>query len=103
LQSLELLGIGCRNLADHALAGFTVNRKHIGDALERNPILVTALNPVIGYEKGAAIAKKAYADGRSVMDVAAQMTDLSVDELKRLLDPSALTEGGIKGAGSSGQ
>ncbi|MGO9991106.1 MAG: class II fumarate hydratase [Steroidobacteraceae bacterium] len=103
LQSLELLGIGCRNLADHALAGFTVNRKHIGDALERNPILVTALNPVIGYEKGAAIAKKAYADGRSVMDVAAQMTDLSIDELKRLLDPSALTEGGIKGAGSSGQ
>ena len=103
LQSLELLGIGCRNLADHALAGFTVNRKHIGDALERNPILVTALNPVIGYEKGAAIAKKAYADGRSVMDVAAQMTDLSVDELKRLLDPSALTEGGIKGAGSPGQ
>jgi fumarate hydratase class II len=103
LQSLELLGIGCRNLADHALAGFTVNRKHIDDALERNPILVTALNPVIGYEKGAAIAKKAYADGRSVMDVAAQMTDLSIDELKRLLDPSALTEGGIKGAGSSGQ
>ena len=103
LQSLELLGIGCRNLADHALAGFTVNRKHIGDALERNPILVTALNPVIGYERGAAIAQKAYAEGRSVMDVAAQMTDLSVDELKRLLDPSALTEGGIKDAGSSGQ
>jgi fumarate hydratase class II len=102
LQSLELLGIGCRNLADHALAGFTVNRKHIGDALGRNPILVTALNPVIGYEKGAAIAKKAYADGRPVIDVAAQMTDLSIDELKRLLDPRALTEGGIKGGGSSG-
>src|SRR5450631_65311 len=102
LQSLELLGIGCRNLADHALAGFTVNRKHIGDALGRNPILVTALNPVIGYEKGAAIAKKAYADGRLVIDVAAQMTDLSIDELKRLLDPRALTEGGIKGGGSSG-
>jgi fumarate hydratase, class II len=102
LQSLELLGVGCRNLADHALAGFTVNCKHIGDALGRNPILVTALNPVIGYEKGAAIAKKAYADGRPVIDVAAQMTDLSIDELKRLLDPQALTEGGIKGGGSSG-
>jgi fumarate hydratase class II len=102
LQSLELLGIGCRNLADHALAGFTVNVARIGDALERNPILVTALNPVIGYEKGAAIAKKAYAEGRPVIDVAAQMTDLSVDELKRLLNPRALTEGGIKGTGSSG-
>jgi len=72
LQSLELLGIGCRNLADHALAGFRVNRERIGDALEQNPILVTALNPVIGYEKGAAIAKKAYAEGRSVLDVAAE-------------------------------
>ena len=53
----------------------------------------------------AAIAgsRKSYADGRPVMDVAAQMTDLSIDELKRLLDPKALTEGGIKGAGSSGQ
>ncbi|HWJ36406.1 MAG TPA: class II fumarate hydratase [Steroidobacteraceae bacterium] len=102
LQSLELLGIGCRNLADHALAGFTVNRASIGAALERNPILVTALNPVIGYEKGAAIAKKAYAEGRAVLDVAAEMTDLGIDELKRLLDPAALTEGGIKGAGSSG-
>jgi fumarate hydratase class II len=102
LQSLELLGIGCRNLADQALAGFTVNRETISDALERNPILVTALNPVIGYEKGAAIAKKAYAEGRAVLDVAAEMTDLSIDDLKRLLDPMALTEGGIKGAGSSG-
>jgi fumarate hydratase class II len=102
LQSLELLGSGCRNLADHALAGFTVNRATISDALARNPILVTALNPVIGYEKGAAIAKKAYAEGRAVVDVAAEMTDLSIDDLKRLLDPMALTEGGIKGAGSSG-
>jgi fumarate hydratase class II len=102
LQSLELLGIGCRNLADHALANFAVNRRHIGDALDRNPILVTALNPVIGYEQGAAIAKQAYADGRPVLEVAAQMTDLSIDELKRLLDPRALTLGGIKGAGSSG-
>ncbi|GAC1305917.1 MAG: class II fumarate hydratase [Steroidobacteraceae bacterium] len=102
LQSLELLAIGCRNLADHALAGFTVNRRHIDRALEFNPILVTALNPVIGYEKGAAIAKKAYADGRPILEVAAEMTNLPVDELRRLLDPRALTEGGIKGAGASG-
>jgi fumarate hydratase, class II len=103
LQSLELLGIGCRNLADHAVAGFTVNRRAMGAALRLNPILVTALNPVVGYEKGAAIAKKAYADGRAVLEVAAEMTDLSMDELRQLLDPIALTEGGIKGAGSTGQ
>jgi fumarate hydratase class II len=101
LQSLELLGIGCRNLADHALVGFTVNRERIGAALDRNPILVTALNPIIGYDKGAAIAKKAYAEGRPVLEVAAEMTDLSVAELERLLNPLALTAGGIK-TGSSG-
>jgi fumarate hydratase, class II len=102
LQSLELLAIGCRNLADHALAGFTVDRERLQEALERNPILITALNPVIGYEKGAAIAKKAYAEGRPILDVAAEMTNLGVDELRRLLDPKSLTEGGIKGGGSSG-
>jgi aspartate ammonia-lyase len=100
LQSLELLAIGCRNLADNAIAGFSVNRERIQDALARNPILVTALNPIIGYEKGAAIAKKAYREARSIAEVAAEMTDLSPDELRRLLDPKSLTEGGIKGAGS---
>ena len=100
LQSIELLAIGCRNLADHAIAGFGVNRERIDDALARNPILVTALNPIIGYEKGAAIAKKAYREGRPILDVAVEMTDLNRDELRRLLDPKSLTEGGIKGAGS---
>ena len=101
IQSLELLAIGSRSLADNALAGFTVNRARLAEALARNPILVTALNPVIGYEKGAAIAKKAYAEGRPVLEVAAEMTQLSADELRRLLDPKALTEGGIHGAGSA--
>ncbi|MEO7206435.1 MAG: class II fumarate hydratase [Steroidobacteraceae bacterium] len=100
LQSMQLLAIGCRNLADHAIAGFSVNHARIQDALARNPILVTALNPIIGYEKGAAIAKRAYREGRPILDVAAEMTDLSLDELRRLLDPKSLTEGGIKGAGS---
>ncbi|HTD75285.1 MAG TPA: class II fumarate hydratase [Steroidobacteraceae bacterium] len=99
LQSIELLAIGSRNLADHALAGLTVNPERMQEALARNPILVTALNPRIGYEKGAAIAKKAYREGRPILEVAAEMTDLSIDELKRLMDPMSLTEGGIKGAG----
>ena len=95
LQSIELLSNASRQLADKAIAGFTVNTAHIKEALDRNPILVTALNRVIGYEKGAAIAKKAYAEGRSVIDVAAEMTDLSEAELKQLLDPEKLTQGGI--------
>jgi fumarate hydratase class II len=100
LQSVQLLAIGSRNLADHALANFSVNFEHLQDALARNPILVTALNPLIGYEKGAAIAKKAYKEGRPILEVAEQMTNMKRDELARLLDPKSLTEGGIKGGGS---
>jgi len=96
LQSIEILSNACTCLAENAIAGFTVNQENLDRALNRNPILVTALNPVIGYEKGAAVAKKAYAEGRPVKDVAREMTDLSDEELDRLLDPAALTEGGIK-------
>lgn len=96
LQSIEILANASRRLADAAIAGFTVNLENINRALDRNPILVTALNPVIGYEKGAAVAKAAYKQGRPVKDVAREMTDLTDEELDRLLDPAALTEGGIK-------
>ena len=96
LQSIELLANASTCLADKAIRGFTVNQENISRALGRNPILVTALNPVIGYELGAAVAKKAYADGRPVKDVAKEMTDLSDEELDRLLDPGALTKGGIQ-------
>ena len=57
---------------------------------------MTALNPVIGYEKGVLIAKKAYAEGRPIKDVAREETDLTDDELDRLLDPTDLVKGGIK-------
>lgn len=96
LQSIEILANAIVALADNAIAGFTVNTENLERALGRNPILVTALNPVIGYEKGAKIAKKAYAEGRAVKDVAREMTDLDDEELDRLLDPAGLTEGGIK-------
>jgi fumarate hydratase, class II len=101
VQSLELLGIASRNLAGHAIAGFKVNEDRLREALDRNPILVTALNPIIGYEKGAAIAKKAYAEGRPILDVAAEMTGMNAEELRRLLDPLTLTTGGVV-KGSSG-
>jgi fumarate hydratase class II len=95
LQSIELLANSARLLGDQAIAGFTVNQERLQQQLGRNPILVTALNAVIGYEKGAHIAKTAYAQGRPVMDVAREMTDLTEDELARLLDPVGLTQGGI--------
>ena len=97
LQSIGILAGSSRLLGDSAIKGFVVNVDSIKSSLERNPILVTALNPVIGYELGAATAKKAYKEGRSIRDVARETTGLSGEELERLLDPLELTRGGIKG------
>jgi fumarate hydratase class II len=102
IQSVELLASASRLLADSAIAGFKVNQARLDEALERNPILVTALNPVIGYEKGAAIAKRAYKEGRAIRDVAVEETDLGAAKLEKLLDPLELTKGGIKGDGAGG-
>ena len=96
LQSASLLAAACRVLADKAIVGFKVNQAKLDEALDRNPILVTAMNPVIGYEKGAAIAKKAYAQGRPIREVARELTDLTDAELDRLLNAMELTKGGIK-------
>jgi len=95
LESLDILGNAARLLADRAIATFRVREEKLEQALSRNPILVTALNPVIGYEKGAAAAKRAYAEGRPIIDVAAEMTELSREELEKLLDPVKLTKGGL--------
>jgi len=97
LQSIELLANVSSALADAAIKGFKVNKQKLDDALDRNPILVTALNSVIGYDKGAAIAKQAYKEGRAIRDVAAEKTQLTPEQLRELLDPLELTKGGIKG------
>ena len=99
LQSIDLLSNAARVLADSAIAGLKVNETRVNEALARNPILVTALNPIIGYELGAKIAKQAYAEGRPIRDVAAEHTSLSTQELDKLLDPSELTKGGVKAEG----
>jgi len=95
LQSITLLARVASVLADKAIADFAVNQARTADLVDRNPIMVTALNPVTGYEMGAKIAKRAYAEGRKVKDVAAEMTKLTPGELDRLLNPRAMTEGGI--------
>jgi len=96
LQSLDILANVSRLLADSAISGFRVRTDNINKALERNPILVTALNPVIGYELGAATAKQAYKQRRPIKEVALETTNLSEEELDRLLDPLEITKGGIK-------
>ncbi|MDH5914079.1 class II fumarate hydratase [Vibrio splendidus] len=97
LESIELLANSSVALADKAIATFTVRQDNLDLALSKNPILVTALNPVIGYLKAADIAKKAYKEGLPILDVAERETDLSREELSKLLDPTTLTQGGIAG------
>ena len=95
LHSLKLLTNVSRQLADKAIASFKVNEASLQQSVTRNPILVTALNPIIGYLKAAEIAKIAYKEGRAIIDVAAEHTDLSREELSQLLNPAKLTEGGL--------
>ncbi len=102
LQGIELLANASCTLARSAIAGFASNTRQIAAALDRNPMLVTALNPVIGYDKAAAIAKRAYAEGRPIREVAAEMTDLDEQRLAKLLDPAALTRGGVRHGDSGG-
>jgi fumarate hydratase class II len=95
LKSINLLGNAMPLLANKAIKTFKVNSKNINESLSKNPILVTALNRVIGYSKAAAIAKKAYKENKSIIDVAHEETGINKSELKKLLDPSKLTKGGI--------
>jgi fumarate hydratase class II len=97
LQSIELLANVSRLLADKAITGFVVREDNLKKTLALNPILVTALNPLIGYLKAAEIAKIAYRQKRPIIDVAAEMTGIPYAELENLLDPAALTAGGISG------
>ncbi len=96
-EAIGLLAHSMRELADNAIATLKIRKDKVAEALDRNPILVTALNPVIGYEKAAKIAKRAYAENRPVLDVALEDSGLTEKQLRKLLDPTALTKGGIQG------
>lgn len=96
LKSINLLSGAMGVLSKKAIRSFKVNHQNLEISLSKNPILVTALNPIIGYEKAAYIAKKAYEDNRPIIDVAAEETSLSSAKLKKLLDPAKLSKGGFQ-------
>ena len=95
LQSVQILAKASEHLADKAISGFKVNKENIERALVRNPVLATALNPLIGYDRAAAIAKQAYREKRPLIDVAEELTDIPRSELERLLAPQLLADGGL--------
>ena len=94
LKSINLLSGAMNVLSKKAISSFKVNHENLAVSISKNPILVTALNPIIGYEKAASIAKKAYKENRPIIDVAAEETDIPKSKLKRLLDPAKLSKGG---------
>jgi len=95
LQSIEILANSAKNFADQSVSGLAVRKDQIEQMVGKNPILVTALNPLIGYDKAAQIAKTAFAEDRAVLDVAREMTDLSDKELENALNPMNMTKGGF--------
>jgi fumarate hydratase class II len=95
LKSITLMANSMPLLANKAIKTFKVNKQNINESLGKNPILVTALNREIGYEKAAQIAKKAYIEKRAIIDVAHEETGLPIKKLKILLDPTKLTKGGV--------
>ncbi|MEE3119292.1 MAG: aspartate ammonia-lyase, partial [Pseudomonadota bacterium] len=95
LDMIELLTNAANVMAEKAIRDFTVNTDTLDAGVGRNPVLVTALNPEIGYSLAADIAKEAYRTGRPVIDVAEERSGLSRGRLEQLMNPLKLTRGGI--------
>ncbi len=95
LESAELIGAVCDAFREKCVEGIEANEDRAAELLSKNIIIITALAPKVGYDKAAEIAKKAFATGRGVREVALEMEVLPEDELDRALDLYPMTEGGI--------
>ncbi|MEC7838684.1 MAG: class II fumarate hydratase [Chlamydiota bacterium] len=87
LQSVDLLGDACRSFTDHLVEGLKANKEMISQHLERSLMLVTALNPVIGYDKAAAIAHKAYHENVTLKTACLELGYLTEEEFDRHVRP----------------
>lgn len=94
LQSIRLLADGCRNFQQHCIAGLQPDAAQMAAHLERGLMLVTALNPHIGYDKAAEIAKKAYQDGSTLREVALQLGYLTEEQFDAWVRPETMLEAG---------
>src|SRR5262245_52205840 len=98
LEGINLVAGSANALAERALLGLRVHTDRISESLARNPMLLTALAPRIGYDRAAAIAKRAAAESRPILDIAVEETGLPREELAPLLDPARLARGEVPGA-----
>jgi fumarate hydratase class II len=97
LQSIRLLADGCSNFQQHCIAGLEPDAQVMAQHLERGLMLVTALNPHIGYDKSAEIAKKAYGEGLTLREAALQLGYLTSEEFDAWVRPENMIEAGAKG------
>ena len=97
LESIRLLADGCRNFNKHCVAGLEPDAQRMADLLERGLMLVTALNPHIGYDKAAEIAKKAYAEGTTLRAAALQLGYLDEAQFDEWVRPEQMLEAGHHG------
>jgi fumarate hydratase class II len=95
IESAELIGSVADAFREKCVVGIKANEARAAMLLDQNISIVTALAPKVGYDKAAEIAKKAFATGRGVREVALEVTGLPAAELDRLLDLYPMTEGGI--------
>ena len=95
LQSITILANASRLLAEKAIGGFTANEEYISEFVQRNPIIATVLNPVIGYDKAAEVVKKALKERKTVKHVAVEMGYLSEADAERILNPEVMTKAGF--------
>jgi fumarate hydratase class II len=102
LQSIQILAAASRLLAERCVEGISANRERCREMVEKSLAMVTALAPRIGYDQAAAVAKEAYASGRTVREVVAARGLLSPAELEEALDARAQTEGGLHGVAAGG-
>jgi fumarate hydratase class II len=102
LESVALLAAVSRLFADKCVAGIEANVEQCRDYVERSPSMATALNPLIGYDKAAEIAKRSAKEHRPVRELAKEMTSLSAEEIDRALDPRRQTEPGLELGGGGG-
>jgi fumarate hydratase class II len=102
LESIRLLANVSRAFADKALAGLVANAETCRDYVEISPSMATALNPLIGYDRAAEIAKRSFKERRPVRELAREMTKLSAEEIDAALDPARQTKPGLDLGGSSG-
>lgn len=97
LQSIELLADGCHNFQQHCIAGLEPDPQQMADHLERGLMLVTALNPHIGYDKAAEIAKKAYAEGSTLREAALALGYVSDQQFDQWVRPEHMLDAGDNG------